>query len=122
MGFVYAEIGISNPAEPEAEARLEVLVDAGPMLSVVPRTLLESLGVKPMGQRNFNGFGGIVSRETGVMRVTYDCAVDGATVVFGENDDPAIMGVTALESLGYEVDSVSGKLNPVDILMLSAKQ
>ena len=50
--------------------------------------------------------------------MTYGDVEEGVTVVFGDDDDPPIMGVTALETLGYEVDPVNGKLNRVDLLML----
>ena len=40
------------------------------------------------------------------------------TTIFGEEDDPAIMGVTALESLGFDVDPVAGRLKSVEMLML----
>ena len=42
----------------------------------------------------------------------------GVTVVFGAEGDPPIMGVTALETLGFEVDPVDGKLNRIDMLVM----
>ena len=39
-------------------------------------------------------------------------------MIFGEEDDPAIMGVTALESMGFDVDPVAGRLKSVEMLML----
>ena len=50
--------------------------------------------------------------------MTYEDAESGVTVVFGAEDDPAIMGVTALETLGFEVDPVEGKLNRIDMLVM----
>ena len=50
--------------------------------------------------------------------MSYDGAVSVVPVVFGERDDPAAMGVPALESLGYQVDPVSGKLKPTEMLSL----
>ena len=93
-------------------------MDTGATLSVIPRGLLEALGVSSIGRNRFRGFGGVVSREVSNVLVSYGGSVAGVTVVFGEKDDPAIMGVTALESLGYQVDPVTGKLTPSEMLLL----
>ena len=66
LGLTHVEIGISNPAAPDGERRVEVLVDTGATLSVIPRGLLEALGVSSIGRNRFKGFGGVVSREAGV--------------------------------------------------------
>ena len=50
--------------------------------------------------------------------MTCDGATAGVTVVFGEQDDPPILGVTALESLGFQVGPVSGELKPSEMLLL----
>jgi predicted aspartyl protease len=118
MGFVHVEVGVSNPSTPDVEERVEVLVDTGATRSVIPRVTLEKLGAKPIASSNFRGFGGAVQRETGALLMRYDGAVASITVVFGEGDDPPIMGVTALESLGYEVDSVKGELRRTEMLLL----
>ena len=66
----------------------------------------------------FYGFNGAVARDVGGVLMRRDDAVAYATVVFGAEDDPPIMGVTALGSLGYKVDPVAGRLNRVEMLML----
>ena len=118
MGFVRVEVGVSRPENPGRQERIDLLVDTGAVLSVLPGRLLEQLGVRPIGSRSFRGFGGVAERETGAVLISYDGHVAGVTVVFGEQDDPAVMGVTALESLGYQVDPVTGKLVPTEMLLL----
>ena len=49
--------------------------------------------------------------------MSYDGVEAGVTVVFGDEGDPAVMGVTALESLGYDVDPTAGELHRVDMLI-----
>ena len=39
-------------------------------------------------------------------------------VVFGEDGDPAVVGVTALEILGLEVGVVRGVLKEAELLLL----
>ena len=118
MGFVPLEVGVSSPQQPGLEERIELLVDTGAMLSVVPRRVLEGLGVRPIGRRSFRGFGGVVEWDTGVASMSYDDAIAGVTVIFGEDGDPPVMGVTALETLGYQVDPVAGELRQTEMLQL----
>ena len=118
MGFVRVEVGVSNPANPEHEERIELLVDTGALLSVIPRSLLEQLGVTPLGARNFKGLGGDIQRDAGAMLVRHDGSVASVTAIFGKEGDPAVMGVTALEALGYQVDPVTGELRPTEMLLL----
>ena len=118
MGFIHVEVEVSGPWEPDAGERVRVLVDTGATLSVLPASLLERLGVRRIGRKRFQGFGGVVTRDVGNVVMRYGEDTAGVTAIFGDGDDPAIMGVTALESLGYEVDPVGGRLNRVDMLLI----
>ena len=118
MGFIYVDVELSNPATPSVSESVRVLVDTGAILSVLPSDLLDILGIMREGRRRFLGFGGAVARDIGIVRMRYEGEATGVAVVFGAEDDPPIMGVTALESLGYEADPVNGRLNRVDLLML----
>lgn len=118
MGFIYVDVDISNPANPDVSESIRVLVDTGATLSVLPSSMLDGLGIIREGRRRFLGFGGTMTRDTGIVRMRYGGAAAGVSTVFGTEDDPPIMGVTALEMLGYEADPVNGRLNRVDMLML----
>ena len=117
MGFVHVNVGLSNPSEPGRSEEVRVLVDTGATLSVFPYVLLENLGVKRTGQRRLRGFGGVITRATGTVMMTLDGEVAGVTTVFGEDSDPTVLGVTALESLGFSVDPVKGELTRVEMLI-----
>ena len=117
MGFVHVNVGISNPSDPDNAEQVRVLVDTGATLSVFPSSLLEKIGTHRIGERRFRGFGGVVTRDVGNVNMQYGDAVAGVTVVFGEENDPAIMGVTALETLGYNVNPVDGELYRVEMLI-----
>ena len=118
MGFVHVNVTLSSPSDQDVSEDVRVLVDTGATLSVVPASTLDKLGIRRIGRQRFRGFGGVLTREIGMVSMRYDGAVAGVTVVFGAEDDPAIMGVTALESLGFDVDPVAGKLKRVDMLLL----
>ncbi len=121
MGLIHVDIGLSNPSEQQdssrATERIRALVDTGATLSVAPAALLESLGVQRIGQRRLRGFGGTLIRDVGTVNLAYDGEVAGITVAFGEEGEPAVLGVTALETLGFQVDPVAGKLSRVDMLI-----
>ena len=118
MGYIYVEVEVSHISKPDVTERVRVLVDTGAILSVLSSSMLDRLGIMREDRCRFLGFGGPVARDTGVVRMRYDGIATGVNVVFGAENDPPIMGVTALESLGYEADPVNGRLNRVDLLML----
>ena len=118
MGFVYVDVDIASGVTPSVTETVHALVDTGAILSVFPASTLDRLGVERRARRRFHGFGGVVVREIGGVVMRYDDSIADVTVVFGEEGDPPIMGVTALESLGYQVDPVAGRLNRVEMLML----
>ena len=118
MGFIHVDVEIANPAAPDVKESVRVLVDTGATLSVLPSSLLNKLGILPIDRRRFRGFGGAIERAIGTVNMTYQDSTSGVTAIFGAEDDPPIMGVTALETLGLEVDPVGGKLNRVEMLLL----
>ena len=117
MGLVYVNVSLSNPAEPEVTEDVRVLVDNRTMLSVLPAEILERLGVKRSGQRKVRRAGGPVTRDVGHITMTYDGVKAAITVLFAAEGDQAVMGVTALGQLGYDVDPVSGELHKVEMLI-----
>ena len=116
-GSVHVNVGLSNPSEPGRAEEVRVLVDTGATLSVLPSGLLDHLGIQRTSQRRLRGFGGVITRDTGTVNMTYDGEVAGVTAVFGEDNDPTVMGVTALESLGFNVNPVAGELTRVEMLI-----
>jgi clan AA aspartic protease len=113
------EVTLSDPAAPERSVTPKLLVDTGATLSWVPRSTLESIGVEPVGRRTFVlADGRRVDRETGIVVLSLDGVKIGATAVFAQEGDGAILGATALEALGVMVDPVDKKLLPHDLMAL----
>ena len=117
MGSVHVNVGLSNPSEPGRAEEVRVLVDTGATLSVLPSDLLDNMGIQRTGQRRLRGFCGVITRDTGTVNIAYDGEIAGVTAVFGEDSDPTVMGVTALESLGFNVNPVVGELTRVEMLI-----
>ena len=121
MGLFEVEVTISNPAAPERMIRPKLLVDTGATLTWVPRAMLDSIGIVPVGSRTFLlADGRRVERQTGIIAVSLDGVPMGASAVFAEPSDGAILGATALEALGVAVDPVGKKLLPRDLMAVGA--
>ena len=110
-------VGVAKPTDQQPAEIVRVMVDTGAVVSVFPAGLLERLGVQRVGQQRFRGFGGSVVRSVGGVAMTYGDVTGVVPVAFGDEDDTAVMGVTALETLGYEVDPVRGELHRVEMLL-----
>ena len=117
MGIVHVNVGVAKPSDQQPAEIVRVMVDTGAIVSVFPAGLLERLGVQRVGQQRFRGFGGSVVRSVGGVAMTYGDVTGVVPVAFGDEDDTAVMGVTALETLGYEVDPVRGELHRVEMLL-----
>jgi predicted aspartyl protease len=98
---------------------VEVLVGSGALFTSIPRFTLERLGLKPVARRRLRVYGGgVVERDIGGAAVEYGERRAVVPVVFGEPEDTPVLGATALESLGYQVDPVSKRLKPIELLMV----
>jgi clan AA aspartic protease len=118
MGLLKLRAGLCNPEKPEKVIEVEAIVDTGAIYSVVRRDILEQLGVKPVERRRFRAFGGYVERDIGEVGMVLMGRRRIVPVIFGEDGDPAVVGVTALEIFGLEVDVVRGVLKEAELLLL----
>lgn len=118
LGFVKVKFGAFNPLDPSEAVELDGVVDTGAMYSIIPRRLLEELRVKPLERKKFRAFGGYVERDVGEVGVELLGRRRTVTVIFGETDDVTVLGVTALEDFGLEVDPVKGTLREAELLLL----
>jgi len=118
LGLVKVKFGVFNPLAPKKAVELDGVVDTGAMYSVIPRKLLEELEVKPLERRRFRAFGGHVERDVGEVGVELMGRRRTVAVIFGEINDITVLGVTALEAFGLEVDPVKGTLKETELLLL----
>ena len=119
MGLIRTTAAIRNPAEPDRVWEGTFLVDTGAIDCLVPRPRLEAIGLRPEGQRVYAlADGSVITMDVTVGRVEFRDVFVGATIVFGEADAEPLLGATALESLGIEVDPLNQTLkrNPVGSL------
>ena len=119
MGAVNANVVIRNPADRQRSWQGVFLVDTGATDSLVPRQHLEAIGLEPEGQRTYVlADGSEVKMEIAVARIEVLGEVVGATVLFGDQHTEPLLGVTALESLGIEVDALNQQLKKLPAVRL----
>ena len=119
MGFTTVRVAIANPREPAKTLEVDLLVDTGAMYSIVPRKLLTALKIQPDGKRSFTLASGTkIQREVGGAIYKFDGVIGHASVVFGEAGDQALLGVTALEEMGLQVDPVTKRLKSAELYLL----
>jgi predicted aspartyl protease len=118
MGFTYIKVRVYS-VDLAMQEEVEVLVERGTLFTSIPRTTLERLGLKPVTRQRLRVYGGgTVERDVGGTVVEYGERRAVVPIVFGEPEDIPVLGATALESLGYQIDPVSKRLKPIELLMV----
>lgn len=121
MGITQVTAAVRNPAKPETAWEGLFLVDTGAVDCLVPSKHLRELGVLPQGKRKYElADGGEITFDVGVAQIEFMGEVVGATVIFGADDAEPILGVTALESVGIEVDPRSQRLKRLPSVRLKS--
>ena len=105
MGVTYVTVTIRNPAEPDRTWEGLFLVDTGAVDCLVPRPHLESIGLAPKGQRIYGlADGREIRMDITTGDIEFMGEIVGGTIVMGPAESEPLLGVTALESVGIEVD------------------
>ncbi len=111
MGVVQVTVTIRNPAQRERSWDGLFLVDTGSTDCVVPGRALRGIGIEPRGRRTYElADGREETVDIAVAEVEFMGEIVGATVGFGKDGIEPILGLTALESVGIEIDPVSQRL------------
>ena len=111
MGATHVTVAVANPANPDNRWEGLFLVDTGAIDCYIPGKHLRELGIKPIGQRTYELADGTeLALEIGVAQIEFMGEAVGATVIFGNDDAEPLLGVTALESVGIEVDPQNQRL------------
>ena len=119
MGATHVTVTIRNPAEPERTWEGLFLVDTGATDSLVPRPHLEAIGLKPKGRRIYElADGSELILDVTTADIEFMGEIVGGTVIFGEADAEPLLGVTALESVGIEVDPLNQRLKRLPAVRL----
>ena len=119
MGTTHVTVAIRNPSEPDRVWEGEFLVDTGATDCLVPRAALQSIGLQPEGKRSYElADGSKIQFDVAVGRVEFMGDFVGSTILFGDDDAEPLLGVTALESMGIEVDPLNQTLKRLPAVRL----
>jgi clan AA aspartic protease len=119
MGATHVTVSVVNPGDPNRRWEGLFLVDTGSIDCYVPAKYLREIGLKPAGKRTYElADGSDVSLDIAVAQIEFMGEVVGATVIFGADDAEPLLGVTALESVGIEVDPQNQRLKRLPAVRL----
>jgi clan AA aspartic protease len=122
VGTVHTNAKIWSTTNGREPVELDLVVDTGAIFTLIPRSVLERLGVEAKGKRQFRTIDGSpMERDVGVIEIEVqgEQPPGPIPVIFGGESDSAVLGVTALEAMGLTVDPSTGALNRTDMLMLA---
>ncbi len=110
MGEFFWPIGVRS-SDGERVETVDALVDTGASYSLFPRTMLERLGIVPIGQRGFEqADGSVIERDIGRAMLVINGEEDIQRVIFGDDDAESLIGAGTLQGFLLLVDSVSEQL------------
>ncbi len=119
MGATYVTVRITNPADARKYWEGLFLVDTGATDTLVPRPHLEAIGLRPKGQRTYQlADGSDLVMDVTTADIGFMGEHVGGTVLFGEPGAEPLLGVTALESVGIEVDPLNQQLKRLPAVRL----
>ena len=118
MGLTFLRMELANPASPTVTETVEFLIDSRALCSLVPRPVLQRLGINPLQVQTFRlANGQTIERQIGVALFKYQDRVGGATAVFAEENDSTLLGAYSLESIGFSLDPVRRVLVPLPMTL-----
>lgn len=119
MGITHVDVTVRNPAHRTQAWTGSFLVDTGAVDSLVPRRHLEDIGLRPTGRRRYvTADGREVALDVTVGELEIMGELSGGVIVFGDEGAEPLLGVTALESAGIEVDPRNQRLKRLPAVRL----
>ena len=120
MGVFTYEIEVGNPDGSRYET-IEAIVDTGATYTMVPRSVLDRLGVRPHRRsRLLLADGRVAEQDVGRTWIRIDGDSEISLVIFGEEGTQPLLGAHAIEGLGLAVDPVHKRLVPAIGYLLAA--
>jgi clan AA aspartic protease len=90
---------------------LDMLVDTGATMSLIPQRILRQLGIRPRRRMRFSlANQSSVTLEVGTASLQINGSIEILPVAFGPDDAEPLLGALALEALGLGVDPVHQRL------------
>jgi predicted aspartyl protease len=116
MGMFKKKVKVSNIKDSKQFFEEEFWVDTGALYSFIPEDYLEKIGIEPTAKRNLILADG---RQDTRLLGFCDFEIEGfegrlpCPVIFAPKGSLFLLGATALENFGVEVDPIQKKLKPI---------
>ena len=121
MGTFWVDVEIGDPGSTGFET-VTALVETGATYTVMPASLLRSLGVAPVDRQSFIlANGQRIHRDIGETAIRIDGRIRTTLVVFSAEESHALLGAYTLEAFSLAADPVNRRLVHVDALALAYK-
>jgi clan AA aspartic protease len=119
VGYVRVRGTVANPSERGLRVELKFIVDAGAIYTVIPKSVAEGLRLKETGRRKFKiANGDVVEYPISEAYIIVNGEDVTSVVAIADEKTTVLLGVTTLELLGLRVDPVTGKLTPLELMIL----
>ena len=109
MGHVWVRARVGDESGSKS-AEVEALVYTGATLTVIPRRLAEELGMRVTGRTEVETAAGGITLERTRVRLELEGREELVPALISDVIDKVLIGVTALEVLGLQVDPLTGRL------------
>ena len=105
MGAIHVDVTLTNLADRSRSWTGPFLVNTCVTDSVVPRPILDAIGVVPEGTKTYElADGSEVQMDIATARIELMGELTAGLVVFADTGAEPRLGITAMESVGVEVD------------------
>jgi aspartyl protease family protein len=119
VGYVRVRVTVANPFDHSLRVELEFIVDTGAIYTVIPKSVAHKLRLKETGRRKFKiANGDVVEYPVSEAYIIVNGEGVTSVVAIADEKTPLLLGVTTLELMGLRVDPVTGKLTPLELMIL----
>jgi clan AA aspartic protease len=119
VGHVWVRARVGDESRSKS-AEVEALVDTGATLTVIPRRLAEELGLRVTGRTEVETAAGRIMLERTRVRLELEGREEIVPALISDVIDKVLIGMTALEVLGLQVDPLTGRLKEWTALLYAA--
>jgi aspartyl protease family protein len=122
MGIIVKKLTFKEHRKAENSVELDFLIDSGAVYSLVPGRILDELGIDTYRTIDFAlADGTVITRRVTSGYFEYNGEGGPAPVIYGEEGDEPLLGVTTLESLGLILHPFKRELLPMRMLLANLK-
>jgi len=119
IGYVRVKGVIANPFRRDLRVEVEFIADTGAIYTMIPEYIAERLDLKVVDKRKFRiASGEVVEYPVSEAYIIIEDKGVTSLVVIGSEKTPPLLGVTTLGLLGFQVDPITGRLKPLELLLL----